>query len=67
MSDEAPSVLRLLYRRWKFYGLRSLYNGFSITVPRAFVSSAVVFTVYEWVHQSLDNKLESKSVDVDYC
>lgn len=40
--------------RYRRYGFMSLYNGFSVTVPRAIISNAAIFFSYEWCRIQLD-------------
>ena len=43
------SVVRLLIKRVKQYGFLSLYNGYSVTIPRAILSNSCIFFVYEFI------------------
>eukprot|EP01083_Nonionella_stella_P129832 393963_1 len=49
------SVVRLMIDRVKRYGFLSLYNGYSVTIPRAIISNACIFFVYEYCRKNLDN------------
>merc|ERR1712228_455405 len=48
------SFWRQLYGRYRTYGFRSLYNGFSVTIPRAIISNAAIFVSYEYCRNYLD-------------
>lgn len=48
------SFWRQLYDRYRTYGFRSLYNGFSVTIPRAIISNAAIFVSYEYCRNYLD-------------
>lgn len=51
---QSVSFWRQLHRRYRVYGFRSLYNGFSVTVPRAVLANAVIFSAYEYCRIGLD-------------
>ena len=51
------SVSRLLMNRVKQYGFLSLYNGYSVTIPRAIISNACIFFVYEHCRKYLDKAI----------
>ena len=48
------NVCRLLINRFKQYGFTSLYNGYSVTIPRAIISNSCIFFVYECCRKYLD-------------
>ena len=49
------SIFRSLTNRVKQYGFMSLYNGYSVTIPRAIISNASIFFVYEYCRKHLDS------------
>jgi hypothetical protein len=49
------NTLKLVYQRWYSHGFRSLYTGFSVTIPRAFLANATIFTTYELVRSRLQS------------
>ena len=53
---QSISFWKQLYSRYKVYGFMSLYNGFSVTVPRAIISNAAIFFSYEWCRIQLDKQ-----------
>ena len=54
---EGPSVWRMMTSRVRQRGMLSMYNGFSVTVPRAIISNACLFFVYESCRKLLDETL----------
>merc|ERR1712154_182521 len=48
-------VSRALIDRVKQHGFMSLYNGYSVTIPRAIISNACIFFVYEYCRKQLDS------------
>ena len=52
---QSMSFWRQLHRRYRVYGFRSLYNGFSVTVPRAVIANATIFLSYEYCRICLDS------------
>lgn len=57
LNLKQPTILSALYQRWMQYGFKSLYNGFSITLPRAIIGNATVFCAYETSRNYLDSKM----------
>ena len=53
-TKKSASFWRQLYGRYRQYGFRSLYNGFSVTIPRAIISNAAIFVSYEYCRNYLD-------------
>ena len=53
---QSVSFWRQLMTRYRTHGFLSLYNGFSVTVPRAILSNATIFLSYEYCRNWLDGK-----------
>merc|ERR1712130_581243 len=48
-------ISQALMNRVKQHGFMSLYNGYSVTIPRAIISNACIFFVYEYCRKHLDS------------
>jgi len=48
------SIFKTIFQRYKRYGFMSLYNGYSVTMPRALVFNGMIFTIYEYTRNMLD-------------
>eukprot|EP00484_Ammonia_sp_Unknown_P028431 CAMPEP_0197032524 /NCGR_PEP_ID=MMETSP1384-20130603/11191_1 /TAXON_ID=29189 /ORGANISM="Ammonia sp." /LENGTH=328 /DNA_ID=CAMNT_0042462207 /DNA_START=6 /DNA_END=992 /DNA_ORIENTATION=+ len=53
-GSNSQSFWKRLYTRYRMYGFVSLYNGFSVTIPRAIISNAAIFMSYEYCRMYLD-------------
>ena len=51
---QSMSFWRQFVMRYRAHGFLSLYNGFSVTVPRAILSNATIFLSYEYCRNCLD-------------
>lgn len=54
-------------RVYRSSGATGLYKGIGVTVPRAVISNAVIFGVYEQTLKQLDNMFPKQTVTLDMC
>jgi len=57
VMKQNQSVPRLIIDRVRQYGVMSLYNGYSVTIPRAIISNSCIFFVYEYCRRCLDKAI----------
>lgn len=53
-TTQQIGVARMLMQRVNHSGFMSLYQGYSVTIPRAIISNACIFLVYEYCRTFLD-------------